>query len=51
MVVWALEHSLGGEIFVPKIPSYRIVDVAEAVGPDCKQTWWACDQGKRSTKR
>ena len=38
MVVWALEHSLGGEIFVPKIPSYRIVDVAEAVGPDCKQT-------------
>ena len=36
MVLWALEHSLGGEIFVPKIPSYRITDVAKAVGPDCQ---------------
>lgn len=36
MVLWALEHSLGGEIFVPKIPSYRILDVAKAVGPDCE---------------
>lgn len=37
MVLWALEHALGGEVFVPKIPSYRITDVAEAVGPQCKQ--------------
>ena len=37
MVLWALEHAQGGEIFVPKIPSYRILDVAEAVGPDCKR--------------
>lgn len=35
MVLWALEHAEGGEIFVPKIPSYRITDVAEAIGPDC----------------
>lgn len=35
MVMWALESALGGEIFVPKIPSYRIMDVAEAIGPDC----------------
>jgi UDP-N-acetylglucosamine 4,6-dehydratase len=36
-IVWhALEHAWGGELFVPKIPSYRIVDVAEAIGPDCK---------------
>lgn len=34
MVLYALEHSLGGEIFVPKIPSYRITDVAEAVSPE-----------------
>ncbi len=27
---------MGGEIFVPKIPSYRITDVAEAIGPDCE---------------
>jgi UDP-N-acetylglucosamine 4,6-dehydratase/5-epimerase len=37
MVLWALEHAIGGEVFVPKIPSYRITDVAQAVGPNCKQ--------------
>jgi UDP-N-acetylglucosamine 4,6-dehydratase (inverting) len=37
MVLHAIEHAWGGELFVPKIPSYRITDVAEAVGPDCKQ--------------
>ena len=35
MVLWALENMQGGEIFVPKIPSYRITDVAKAIGPDC----------------
>lgn len=37
MVFWALEHALGGEILIPKIPSYRIEDVAEAVAPSCRQ--------------
>jgi len=37
MVFWALEHALGGEILVPKIPSYRISDVAEAIGTNCRQ--------------
>jgi UDP-N-acetylglucosamine 4,6-dehydratase (inverting) len=37
MVLWALENAMGGEIFVPKIPSYRITDVATAIAPDCKQ--------------
>lgn len=37
MVMHALEHAWGGEIFVPKIPSYRITDVAEAIGPECEQ--------------
>jgi UDP-N-acetylglucosamine 4,6-dehydratase (inverting) len=36
MVLWSLENGQGGEIFVPKIPSYRITDVAEAIGPDCE---------------
>ena len=36
MVLWALENALGGEIFVPKIPSYRILDLAEAIGPECE---------------
>ncbi len=37
MVMHALETAWGGEIFVPKIPSYRILDVAEAIGPDCEK--------------
>lgn len=37
MVMHALEYAWGGEIFVPKIPSYRILDVAEAIGPDCRK--------------
>lgn len=36
MVLHALEHAWGGEIFVPKIPSYNIMDVAKAIGPDCE---------------
>lgn len=37
MVFYALHHAWGGEIFIPKIPSYRIVDVAEAIGPECEK--------------
>lgn len=33
MVFHALEHAWGGEIFVPKIPSYRITEVAKAIAP------------------
>ena len=36
LVLWALEQRPGGEIFVPKIPSYRITDVAQAIGPECE---------------
>ena len=35
LVFFAIENALGGEIFVPKIPSYKILDVAKAVCPDC----------------
>lgn len=35
MVMHALKEAWGGEIFIPKIPSYRILDVAEAIGPQC----------------
>jgi UDP-N-acetylglucosamine 4,6-dehydratase len=37
MVLWTLENALGGELFVPKIPSYRITDVAQAIGPSCEK--------------
>ena len=35
MVMHAIEHAWGGEIFIPKIPSYNIIDVATAVAPEC----------------
>jgi len=35
MVLWAIDNALGGELLVPKIPSYRITDLAEAIGPSC----------------
>jgi UDP-N-acetylglucosamine 4,6-dehydratase (inverting) len=36
LVFFAMENALGGEIFVPKIPSYKILDVAEAIAPNCE---------------
>lgn len=35
-VLESLEKMWGGELFVPKIPSYKILDVAKAIAPDCK---------------
>lgn len=35
LVMFALQNMWGGEIFVPKIPSYRITDVAKAIAPEC----------------
>jgi len=37
LVLYAYEHALGGEIFVPKIPSYKILELADAIGPNCKK--------------
>lgn len=34
LVMYAIGHHLGGEIFIPKIPSYHIVDVAKAIAPN-----------------
>ncbi len=34
-VLQCLDKMWGGELFVPKIPSYRILDVAKAIAPDC----------------
>ncbi len=36
MVLECQKISIGGEIFVPKIPSYRICDLAQAIAPDCE---------------
>jgi UDP-N-acetylglucosamine 4,6-dehydratase len=37
MVIHAIETAWGGEIFVPKIPSYKIMEMANAIGPNCKK--------------
>ena len=37
MVFYAIEKAWGGEVFVPKIPSYKISDVATAIAPELEQ--------------
>ena len=36
MVIHALTENFGGEIFIPKIPSYKILDIASAINPKIK---------------
>jgi len=36
LVMYAIENAIGGEIFIPKIPSYKITDLAKAICPKCK---------------
>ena len=36
LVLHAIDHAQGGEIFIPRIPSYQIMDVAEAIAPGCQ---------------
>lgn len=43
LVHYVIEKQLGGEIFVPKMPSYRITDLAEAIAPKMTQV----EVGKR----
>lgn len=37
MIFFALNSAWGGEIFVPKIPSYKVVDLADAIAPGLEQ--------------
>jgi UDP-N-acetylglucosamine 4,6-dehydratase (inverting) len=36
MVLWAIENAMGGEIFIPKLPSFKIVNLAKAIAPNAK---------------
>lgn len=36
LVIKSLEYMIGGEVFVPKIPSMKILELAKAIGPDCE---------------
>ena len=46
-VLHRLENMWGGELFVPKIPSYRIVDIAEAIAPEAKQKFVGIRPGEK----
>ena len=37
MVFYAIKNAWGGEVFIPKIPSYKITDVATAIAPEIEQ--------------
>lgn len=47
MVLWAIENALGGEIFVPKIPSYRIETVARAIFPSAELEYVGIRAGEK----
>ena len=47
MVVWVLKNSSGGEIFIPKIPSFRIRDLAKVVTPTCKVKYIGIRPGEK----
>ena len=47
LVLYALEHMWGGELFVPKIPSCRIIDLAEAIGPKCERIFVGIRPGEK----
>jgi UDP-N-acetylglucosamine 4,6-dehydratase (inverting) len=47
MVLWAIENALGREIFVPKIPSYKIETVAKAIAPNAKLEYIGIRAGEK----
>ena len=47
MIIYALEKSWGGELYVPKIPSYKIMDVAEAIAPLSKKVMVGVRPGEK----
>ena len=47
LVLYALRHQWGGEIFVPKIPSYRIEDLAKAIAPEAKLDYVGIRPGEK----
>jgi UDP-N-acetylglucosamine 4,6-dehydratase len=47
MVLWVLQYSKGGEIFVPKIPSFKIIDLATAINPEAKIKIIGIRQGEK----
>ncbi len=47
LVVRCLDRMRGGEIFVPRIPSMRVMDLAEAVAPGCRVEFTGIRPGEK----
>lgn len=47
IVLWTLKNMLGGEIVIPKIPSYRILDIADAIAPEAKKEFIGLRPGEK----
>jgi UDP-N-acetylglucosamine 4,6-dehydratase/5-epimerase len=47
LVLWAIENAIGGELFVPKIPSYNIETVAKAIAPNAKLEYVGIRPGEK----
>ena len=47
MVIWSILNCNGGEILVPKLPSYNIIDLAKAISPDSKIKITGIRQGEK----
>jgi UDP-N-acetylglucosamine 4,6-dehydratase len=47
IVLKAIEHMQGGEIFVPKIPSMSIMDLASAIAPNCQVDYVGIRPGEK----
>jgi FlaA1/EpsC-like NDP-sugar epimerase len=46
-VLASIERMTGGEIFVPKIPSMRLMDLAEAISPDATHVFTGIRPGEK----
>ena len=51
MVMWSINNALGGEIFVPKIPSYNILTLADSIAPSLPKKIIGLRPGKKFMKR
>ena len=51
MIFYALENAWGGEIFVPKFPSFKITDLADAISPNTDRKIVGIRSAKRSMKK
>ena len=47
LVLWSLKNSLGGEIFIPKLHSFKITDLAKAICQNCKIKYIGTRKGEK----